>query len=170
MQTMAIQHPVRFVILVFLAVSTAACGGGEDPPGVGVSSTASDAPALSGISADELEFGIGPIRALDIGDLDPTLAEAGEELFSVKCAACHKLDDRYIGPALRDVTERRTPEFIMNQILNPEEMIEKHPVLKQLLVEYNLALMPDQQLTEEDARAVLEYLRQVSTEDPAAQH
>ena len=168
MQTMARQYPVRFVTLVFLAVSAAACGGGESPPDAGVSSTSSDAPALSGISGDELEFGIGPIRSLDLGDLDPTLAAAGAELFEVKCTACHKLDDRYIGPALRDITTRRTPEFIMNQILNPAEMIETHPVVKQLLVEYNLAMMPDQQLTEEDARAVLEYLRQAGTEDPAA--
>ncbi len=170
MQTIATIHPVRFVTLVFLAVSAAACGGGESPPDAGVSSTSAEAPALSGITADELEFGIGPIRSLDLGDLDPTLAAAGDELFAVKCSACHKLDDRYIGPALRDITERRTPEFIMNQILNPAEMIEKHPVVKQLLIEYNLALMPDQQLTEEDARAVLEYLRQVGTETSAAQN
>ena len=170
MQTKAKQHPVRFVILVFLAVSAAACGGGEDPPDAGASAPSSDAPAVSEISADELEYGIGPIRDLEIGNLDPTLADAGAEIFAVKCSACHKLDERYVGPALRSVTERRTPEYIMNMILNPEEMVKSHPVAKQLFAEYNFTPMANQQLTEEDARAVLEYLRQVGAEDPATQN
>ncbi len=169
MQTKARQHPVRLVTLVFLAVSAAACGGGESPPDAGVSSTPSSEPAVSEISADELEFGIGPIRGLDLGELDTTLAQAGEEMFAVKCSACHKLDERYIGPALRDVTERRTAEYIMNMILNPEEMVKNHPVAKQLFAEYNFTPMANQQLSEEDARAVLEFLRQAGAEEPVAQ-
>ncbi|MEX1054621.1 MAG: c-type cytochrome, partial [Rhodothermales bacterium] len=72
--------------------------------------------------------------------------------------ACHKMDERYVGPALGDVTERRAPAYIMNMMLNPEEMIQKHPEVKALLAQY-LTPMPNQQLTEADARAVLEYLR-----------
>ena len=173
MQTIATIHPVRFVTLVFLAVSAAACGGGESPPDAGVSSTsaeAPEAPAPSGLTADELEFGIGPIRSLELGDLDPTLAAVGDELFAVKCSACHKLDERYIGPALRDVTEHRNPEYIMNMILNPEEMVKNHPVAKQLFAEFNFTPMANQQLSEEDARAVLEYLRQAGAEDPTTQN
>jgi len=117
-----------------------------------------------------LEFGIGPIRSLELGDLDPTLAAVGDELFAVKCSACHKLDERYIGPALRDVTEHRNPEYIMNMILNPEEMVKNHPVAKQLFAEYNFTPMANQQLSEQDARAVLEYLRQAGTEDPATEN
>lgn len=170
MQTKANQHPVRFVILVFLAVSAAACGGGENPPDAGVATTSSDASTVSEISADELEYGIGPIRDLEIGDLDPALAEAGAETFAVKCSACHKLGERYVGPDLRDVTERRTPEYVMNMILNPEEMVANHPVAKQLFAEFNYTPMANQQLSEEEARAVLEYLRQAGAEDPGTQN
>ncbi|TFG66630.1 MAG: c-type cytochrome [Gemmatimonadales bacterium] len=170
MQTKASQHPVRFVILVFLAVSAAACGGGEDPPDAGASAPSSDAPAVAEISADELEFGIGPIRGLALGELDPTLAEAGAELFSVKCSACHKLGERYVGPDLSEVTGRRTPEYVMNMILNPEEMVANHPVAKQLFAEFNYTPMANQQLTEEDARAVLEYLRQAGADHPGTQN
>ena len=31
----------------------------------------------------------------------------------------------------------RTPEWIMNMILNPTEMVEKDPLAKELLVEFN---------------------------------
>jgi len=170
MQTKANQHPVRFVILVFLAVSAAACGGGENPPDAGVDTPSPEASAESEISADELEFGIGPIRGLDLGELDPTLAAVGAETFAVKCSACHKIDERYVGPALRDITDRRTPEYIMNMILNPEEMVANHPVAKQLFAEFNYTPMANQQLSEEDARAVLEYLRQAGAEDPSTQN
>ncbi|MDH3297781.1 MAG: c-type cytochrome [Gemmatimonadota bacterium] len=172
MQTKAYKHPVRFVILVFLAVSAAACGGGGDPPDAGASdvSAAPAAVAGNGLTAVELEQGIGPIRDLDLGDVDGSLAAAGGEIFAVKCSACHKLGERYVGPDLSTVTGQRTPEYIMNMILGPEEMVARHPEAKKLFAEFNYTPMANQQLTEEDARAVLEYLRQVGAENPGAQN
>jgi len=46
----------------------------------------------------------------------------------------------------------------MNMILNPDEMVQKDPIAKALLAEY-LSPMANQNLTEEQARAVLEYFR-----------
>ena len=51
-----------------------------------------------------------------------------------------------------------TPEFVMNMILNPQEMVERHPVAKQMLAE-RMTFMANQNLTLDEARAVLEYLR-----------
>jgi mono/diheme cytochrome c family protein len=158
------RQPVRCAILVFLAVSAAACGGGEDPPD-GSDDPGTAATTANGVSAEELEYGIGPIRALELSAVDSDLAAQGGEVFNVKCAACHKLDERYVGPPLGGVTDRRTPEFIMNMILNPEEMVARHPEVKALLAQYYTP-MPDQQLTEQDARAVLEYLRSPSGGEP----
>ncbi|MFW6088286.1 MAG: c-type cytochrome [Gemmatimonadota bacterium] len=154
-----IRNTVRGAILVVLAASAAACGGGEDPPGE-TETEGSDRPTASadGLTAEELEFGIGPIRSIELSELDHELAEEGAEVFSVKCSACHKLEERYVGPPLGDVTERRTPEFVMNMMLNPEEMVARHPEVKAMLAQYYTP-MPDQQLSEQDARAVLEYLR-----------
>jgi putative heme-binding domain-containing protein len=86
------------------------------------------------------------------------MAEQGAEIFATKCTACHKLDERYVGPPLRNVTKRRAPEFIMNQILNPDENVKKHPEGKKMLAEY-LVPMTNMNLKEDEARAVLEYLR-----------
>jgi len=71
---------------------------------------------------------------------------------------CHKMDTTYVGPSLGEVTTRRTPAYIMNMILNPQEMVEKHPVAKKLLAE-RMTFMANQGLTLAEARAVLEYLR-----------
>ena len=102
--------------------------------------------------------GIGPIKSVTLDAIDETMAAKGKEIFKVNCTACHKFKKRYIGPALAGVTERRSPEWIMNMILNADEMLQKDPVAKALITEYN-APMAQQQVSEEDARAILEYFR-----------
>ncbi|MFO7674425.1 MAG: c-type cytochrome, partial [Lutibacter sp.] len=74
------------------------------------------------------------------------------------CSACHKISKRVVGPALAGITERRTPEWIMNMILNPEKMVVENAAAKKLLEEY-LAPMANQNLTETEARVILEYFR-----------
>ncbi len=64
-----------------------------------------------------------------------------------------------IGPALKGVLERRSPEWVMNMIINPDVMLKEDPIAKALLKEYNNAIMLNQNLSEEDARNVTEYLR-----------
>ena len=146
-----------YVLLLVLVL--AACGGESDGGNVGSGNGAAD-----GLSQTELENGLGPITSVSLGDIDHELAEQGEEIFKTKCSACHKMDARYVGPALEDVLERRTPAYVMNMMLNPEEMLKRHPDARALLAEY-MTPMPDQQLTEDDARAVLEYLREEADED-----
>jgi len=107
--------------------------------------------------------GIGPISSITLGEIDETLAAEGKGVFKSKCSACHKMSKRFVGPGLAGVTDRRTPEWIMNMILNPEEMVEKNPIAKQLLAEY-LSPMANQSLTEAEARAILEYFRTVKAE------
>jgi mono/diheme cytochrome c family protein len=117
-----------------------------------------------GLTEKQIEYGIGPIESVTLGALDPELAKKGQEKFVLKCSACHKLDERLVGPPLRGVTQRRRPEFIMNMMLNPDEMVKKHPVVKKLLGEYFVP-MTFQNITQEDARAILEYLRSVEQGD-----
>ena len=102
--------------------------------------------------------GIGPIKELELGEIDPDLTKMGEELFIIKCSACHKINKRFVGPALVGVTERRSPEWIMNMILNPDQMVKENPAAKQLLMDY-LSPMANQSLQEDEARSILEYFR-----------
>ena len=103
--------------------------------------------------------GIGPITSVTLADeIDQDLATKGAEVYVKMCSACHKPDKRFVGPAPKGIMERRTPEWIMNMILNPDEMVQKDPIAKALLAEY-LSPMANQNLTEEEARAILEYFR-----------
>ncbi len=105
--------------------------------------------------------GVGEIKSVELGPVDEKLAEKGKEIFTSKCSACHKMGKKFIGPDLQNVLKRRSPEWVMNMILNPEKMIKEDPVAKQLLLDFNGAPMANQNLTKEDARAVVEYFRTV---------
>ena len=104
-------------------------------------------------------IGVGPITKLELSEtIDEAMVEKGKEIYKRNCTACHKMKKRSVGPALDGVTVRRTPEWIMNMILNPDEMVVEDPIAKALLAEY-LAPMANQSLKEDEARAVLEFFR-----------
>ena len=106
------------------------------------------------------EIGIGPIKKLKLGSLDEKLVNEGKSIFNDKCSACHSLDIEVEGPALRAITKKLRPEYIMNYLLNTTDMQRRDPLMQKLVGEYKV-MMPDQQLTRDDARAILEYLRSV---------
>ena len=94
-----------------------------------------------------------------LGALDAALAAKGEAISSTKCFSCHKITgEKLVGPGWKGVTERRTPYWVMNFITNPDPMINKDPEV-QAQLELCLVRMPNQSLTDEDARQVLEYMR-----------
>lgn len=104
--------------------------------------------------------GVGPITNLEFPDeINDEMAARGKAKFDAICVACHMIDKRMIGPALKGVYDRRSPEWVMNMILNPDGMLKEDPIAKALLKEYNNAIMLNQNLTEDEARDVAEYLR-----------
>ena len=104
--------------------------------------------------------GIGPIKSLILpAEIDQAMVTKGADVYKKMCTACHRPDKKFIGPAPKGVMKRRTPEWIMNMILDPEGMVKNDPLAKDLLMEFNGAPMANQNLTEEEARAVLEYFR-----------
>ena len=152
-------HIIMISIILGFMIVVVGCGGGSKE-------AASDAPPPKSMVEEEEEEdpmtnkGIGPITSITLAtEIDTELASAGEEVYNQMCTACHKADVRYIGPSPTGILERRSPEWIMNMILNPVEMVEKDPIAKALLIEYNGAPMANQNLTEDQARAILEYFR-----------
>jgi cytochrome c len=114
--------------------------------------------------------GVGPVTdTVDLASLDESKKDAGAKLFQEKCSACHKLDERYIGPALVGVTQRRQPEWILNMILNPDVMIVQDPTAKGLLATF-LTPMANQHLTRGEAECVLVYFREHDKEAGEAKH
>jgi len=144
-----------FIYLLAIAglLTFAACGGGDQQ-------AEQAKPANpNGLTDFQMENGIGPVtEKIAVGEIDKAMAQKGEEAFKAKCAACHKMDERYVAPALRYVTERRTNEWVLNQILNPDENVKKHPLGQKLLGEY-LTPMPNQNIAMEEAMQLLHYMR-----------
>lgn len=156
---------VTTIIAGALLLAITACGGGDEPrktvktPDVIAHEKKMEekkAPALDPMTSK----GIGPVTEITLAEtIDQGMVAEGKALFDKNCAACHKPDKKYIGPAPKGVLDRRTPEWVMNMIMNPTEMVQKDPIAKQVLAEANGAIMADQNIQEEDARKILEYFR-----------
>ena len=91
--------------------------------------------------------------------LDQAMVANGKTIHEVKCSPCHKLtDEKLVGPGWKGVSDRRKPEWILNFVTNTDEMIDKDPTA-QALLEKCMVRMPNQHLTDEDARNVFEFMR-----------
>lgn len=88
--------------------------------------------------------------------------QAGEKLFNSNCAACHKLDAKGVGPALRGVGEKFEREWLYKWIGNSMEMVNSgDPQAVALFEEWNGAIMtPFPGLSEEDIDNILAYTDQ----------
>ena len=104
-------------------------------------------------------MGIGPVKSVELGELDQAMADEGKKLYDAKCTACHNIKTKMIGPPQAGVLDRRTPEWVMNMIINPSEMLKKDPTARKLLKEFNNVPMTEQGVTEAEARKILEYFR-----------
>lgn len=154
------------IVLVSFLLS---CGGGEEKKEkeqIKIGTAKKEVKKTTGTSdaktpvIDLNNKGVGPIKNMDLPEtIDEAMVATGAELFKMKCTACHKANKKFIGPSPVGVLERRAPEWVMNMILDPEGMVKNDPIAKQLLIEYNGSPMANQSLTEEEARAILEYFR-----------
>ena len=114
----------------------------------------------SAVPIDLDNKGIGPITVVDFSaPINQDMVTEGENAFKQKCTACHMPNRKLIGPAMNGIYERRSPEWVMNMLLNPTEMLKQDPIAKALLKEYNNVMMLNQNLEESEARAIAEYLR-----------
>lgn len=104
--------------------------------------------------------GIGKFKDVVLSEtIDPALVKKGAAIAEVKCTSCHKLsDEKLVGPGWKGVTSRRTPAWILNFITNVDEMLTKDPEA-QAQLEVCLVRMPNQNLSDDDAKHILEYMR-----------
>jgi mono/diheme cytochrome c family protein len=141
---------MRPVILVLLLIAIAGCQAKGSTPG-------GSATPSSATSATVSKYDSGP-RAGE-QPIDETLAKTGEQLFKDKgCSACHAFGTRLSGPDLAGVSMRRTAQWMENQILHPDVMVKEDPISRQLMATHALQ-MPNQGLTAEQAKSVIEYLK-----------
>lgn len=141
--------------LGIVAMLLTSCGGGSE-----TQSSATSPESTENAAPEADPKGIGEVKNVDLGSgIDAALADQGKAIVDMKCTACHQLNDkRLVGPGFQGVTNRRRPEWIMNMITNVDVMLDQDPEAQKLLEEY-LTRMPNQNISLDDARGILEYLR-----------
>jgi mono/diheme cytochrome c family protein len=148
----------RILILTIVCAVLAACGGENK------STESAGTPAAQSASTGNPSYdpnrGSGKFTHVDVAaTLSEAMADNGKKVFDVKCSACHKLtEEKLVGPGWKGVTGRHTAEWIMNFVTNTDEMISKDPKA-QAMLELCLVRMPNQNLSDDDARNVYEYMR-----------
>lgn len=144
-------------ISAFAILFLASCGGSSD--------TGSTAQTTEPAAAEANPQGVGETQDVSLTNpLDESMIATGQSIYEMKCSACHKLtDQRVVGPGWAGVTNRRDPAWIMNMITNVEVMLAEDPEAQKLLEEC-LTRMPNQGVSTDDARAILEFMRKNDVE------
>ncbi|MFT4736528.1 MAG: cytochrome c [Cyclobacteriaceae bacterium] len=149
---------MKKVIIVLAVIILSACGGNQSR--IDRIKEQSKIATVDPFENWQSNHGVGPIEAFELPvDIDQEMAAVGLKIYEAKCTACHKPQKKFIGPAPKGLLAKRTPAWVMNMILNPDEMVKNDPMARQLLIDFNGSPMANQNLSSEDARAVLEYFR-----------
>lgn len=148
----------KMLLVSGLFLGLVACSSQPDTKKEEASNTTTPA-TTSTASADE-KRGIGKFTNVELGKtLDVKMAELGTKVYEVKCSSCHKLtDEKLVGPGWKNVTQRRSAEWVMNFVTNTDEMLDKD-ANAQAMLEICLVRMPNQSLTDDDARHIYEFMR-----------
>jgi cytochrome c5 len=151
---MNLKATLTSILVVSTTLFFAACSEGvsKEAKPVDIQDLTKDQPETRGVE----------IKESDITITNPLNAEwvtTGKSVYELKCQACHRLtEEKLVGPGWHDVTKRRQPVWIMNMITNTEMMLDKDPEAQKLL-ELCMVRMPNQNLSNDDARHVLEFMR-----------
>lgn len=153
----------KMIIVCSLALFIAACGGSATDENAttkeNTETTEATTPSTDNPTYDP-NRGEGKFHDVKLADkLDKDMAAKGQKISEMKCESCHKMtDERLVGPGWAGVTSRHKPEWIMNFMTNTDAMIDKDPKA-QAMLEICMVSMPNQNLSDDDARHILEFMR-----------
>ena len=151
----------QLVIILFMGIFFAACGGNSDSNTTSSETTAPDSKKTENANPSyDPQRGEGKFTNVEVGEkLDVAMAATGEKVYGVKCSSCHKLtSEKLVGPGWLGVTDRHAAPWIMNFVTNTDAMLDKDPKA-QAALEICLVRMPNQNLADADARALYEFMR-----------
>jgi cytochrome c551/c552 len=88
-------------------------------------------------------------------------AQEGERIFKTTCAACHKISNqRFVGPGLANIHEKRTKEWFNKFVRSSQELIKSKDVdAVNIFEEYNQLIMPDHAMSDLDLNSLFEYIK-----------
>ncbi|HEV9037945.1 MAG TPA: cytochrome c [Puia sp.] len=146
----------RYLVAILILAFAYSCSNNSSSSNAAVSAPA----ASDNASGYDSLRGSGKFTHVDLAaTLDPKMVDAGKSIYDLKCSACHKLtSEKLVGPGWLGVTGRHKPEWIMNFVTNTDEMIDKDPKA-QAMLQICMVRMPNQHLSDDDARHILEFMR-----------
>lgn len=150
----------KILFIASITIFIYACSGNKETKETPKEKTVSDLWKEDSVKKVNDARGIGKFTNVELSEmLDVTMAKDGNGIYDLKCSPCHRLtDEKLVGPGWKDVTTRRKPEWIMNFATNTDEMLNNDPEA-QAMLELCMVRMPNQNLSDEDARKVLEFMR-----------
>lgn len=97
-------------------------------------------------------------------------AAAGQKLFEARCASCHSVARQATGPALKNVDQRHSEEWIIRFVHSSQTVIKSGDTsANRLFTQFNQTVMPDHpDLTEGDIRGIIAFIKEESTKLAAA--
>ena len=97
---------------------------------------------------------------------DQNIVNSGESLFKGNCTVCHAINEVVIGPALRDVHERQSEEWIYAFIKNSQKVIKSgDEYAVDLYNQYNQTLMTSFDFSDDELKAILTYIKSESVKE-----
>ncbi|MGL1885654.1 MAG: c-type cytochrome [Reichenbachiella sp.] len=101
---------------------------------------------------------------------DEAVVLSGEKLFKANCAVCHAVHEKVIGPALKNVHERRDVAWITAFVKNSQKVIKGgDDYAVKLYEEYNKTEMTSFDFSDEEVLSILAYLQVESAKVPVAE-
>ena len=100
---------------------------------------------------------------------DPAVIKSGEELFNANCKACHRIDQKLVGPALKNVYDRRELSWIVSFVQNSQKLISSGDEdAIAIFEEYNKIPMTSFDTFEEDQiLSIVAYVKDQTDNAPA---
>jgi mono/diheme cytochrome c family protein len=88
-------------------------------------------------------------------------AAEGEKLFNANCTACHAINDKVVGPALKDVDKRHTEAWLIKWIKNSQAMVKSGDAeALKIYNEYNQSVMTAfPQFSDAQVKSILAYVK-----------
>ena len=124
----------------------------KDPKPIDIQELSKNQPETHGTEVKEGEITL-------TNPLNAEWVTTGKGIYELKCQSCHRLtEEKLVGPGWKGVSKRRNPTWITNMITNVEMMLESDAEAQKLL-ELCLVRMPNQNITKDDARKLIEFMR-----------
>ncbi|MCC5929827.1 MAG: c-type cytochrome [Cyclobacteriaceae bacterium] len=98
---------------------------------------------------------------------DEGIISQGRTLYNNNCAVCHAIERQLVGPALKNVHERQSVEWLKAFIINSQRVIQSgDQYAVNLYNQYNRTEMPAFDFSDDEVMSILAYIKDESAKEP----